>query len=99
MSTTLHDDAPSTRRVSTPTGDEARYVVKITYREPGYAERSGTRKSYTGSFVVHAVSERDAVAQAKIEFESIAALSGVSWVRLVDRIECRRVRDGERDPQ
>src|SRR5271170_4992429 len=69
------------------------YTVEITYREPGYAQRSGTDKPYGGRFVVRATDERHAIALAKAEFEAIAASSGVGWVRVIERIDCRRLSD------
>jgi hypothetical protein len=93
MSSTSDDSAPSTRRVSraNDAGPLSRYRVQITYREPGYAEHSGTDKPYTGRFIVQAADERDAIARAKAEFEEIARRSGVGWVRIIQRVDCEKL--------
>jgi hypothetical protein len=67
------------------------YVVDITYREPGYAQRSGTDKPYGSRFLVEAIDERDAIAQAEAEFKALAQKSGVGWVRVIERIDCRQI--------
>lgn len=67
------------------------WIVDITYREPGYAQRSGIDKPHSGRFVVRAVDRNTAIEQAKIEFEAIARESGVGWVRVIERIDCQRI--------
>jgi hypothetical protein len=89
------DEAPPTPREQ-PKGSHAAglaYVVVITYREPGYAQHSGTDKSYSGRFTVWAPDERSAIAQAKAEFEAVAARSGVGWVRDIEGVDCQQVND------
>ena len=71
------------------------YIVGITYREPVYAKHSGTDRPYSSRFVVQAAGEHDAIAQAKAEFEAMAVTSGVGWVRIIERIDCRRTNDTE----
>lgn len=102
MAAHSNDEPPVTTRARPPAVSRSArfaYIVEITYREPGYAERSGTHEPYSGRFVVHAADELDAVTQAKVEFESVAAASGVGWVRVIERIDCRRANDGEDDPK
>lgn len=88
------DTAPITRR--TPPGGQApplSWTVRIVYREPTYALRSGVDKAYSCSFVVEAKDEPDAIAQAKEKFEAMAARSGVGWSREIKRVECERSGD------
>jgi hypothetical protein len=98
MMTDRSNDAPPTvRNPTTPTEQEdlADYVVRIVYREPGYALRSGTHRSYSGRFIVRATSLPAALSAAKSTFEHIAAQSGVRWVREIDSITGRRLEPGE----
>lgn len=74
-------------------GAPGAFIVGITYREPVYAQRSGTDKPYSSRFVVQAADEQDAIAQAKAEFQAMAATSGVGWIRIIERIDCRRADD------
>jgi hypothetical protein len=90
MARKADDEAPTTRRTPTPGGRAPRAwcVVRIAYREPTYAQRSGTDKTYSCCFVVEARDERDAIAQAKAQFEAMAAKSGVGWIREIEHVEC-----------
>lgn len=94
------DDAPPTVRFHATAGpvlqDElSDYVVRIVYREPGYARTSGTHKSYSGRFIVRARSLSAALAEAKARFDQVAAQSGVGWVREIESIHGRRLEPGE----
>lgn len=63
----------------------AKYVVQVTYREPTYAEASGTERDYTWSWRIEAGSEDDARQEALAEFRKMQALSSVGWIREVVR--------------
>jgi len=100
MSIDSTDDAPATVRYLATTpgvqlGDLADYVVRIVYREPDYARRTGTHRSYSGRFVVRARSLNAAVAEAKARFEQVAAQSAVGWEREIESIGGRPVEPGE----
>ena len=105
MSAEAIDEAPPTVRfhpsaapavAPAPQGELSDYVVQIVYREPGYAERSGIHRSYSGRFVVRARSLQTALAEAKSRFEQVAQQSGVGWIRDIDSINGRRLEPGER---
>lgn len=100
------EQAPSTRRepfdrakplrswssgpTAAPTSSDE-YKVTIYYREPGYAERNGVvAQTYRGSFIVQATDEQGAIRRAVAEFDEIARLSSVSWVRVIESIVCER---------
>ncbi len=101
------DDAPITRRIPPSSGRGAArkraalpapaprpsWLVWIFYREPTYAQRSGIHETYSSRFAVRATDERAAIAQARAEFEAAAALSGVGWVRVIERVMCERAPD------
>jgi len=93
------DTAPITRKTSGAAGQAPRFswTVRIAYREPTYALRSGADNAYSCRFVVEATDERDAIARAKEEFEKVAARSGVGWAREIERFECERSGDAGRD--
>jgi hypothetical protein len=93
------DEAPITRKTRGADDQAPRFswIVRITYREPSYAQRIGTDTAYSHRFAVVAANEGDAIAQAKTEFEKMAMRSGVSWAREIERIECERSRDTGRD--
>ncbi len=100
MSIETIDDAPPTVRyhpatTPAPRVDLADYVVRILYREPGYAEKSGTHKQYSGRFIVRAGSLPSALAEAKARFHQIAAQSGVGWVRVIESIGGHLLEPGE----
>ena len=100
------DQAPSTRRERIerakllrgraigPTAAPANpdeYKVTIYYREPGYAQRNGAaEQTYRGSFIVQATDEQAAVRRAVSEFDQMARLSSVSWIRVIEKVVCER---------
>jgi hypothetical protein len=100
MSAATIDEAPPTVRFHAapslaPSGEPADYLVRIIYREPGYAQKSGTNRSYSGRFIVRARSLQAALAEAKARFDVLAAQSGVGWIRVIESIGGRRLEPGE----
>jgi hypothetical protein len=100
MSVEAVDEAPPTVRFHEAAapgsqGELSDYVVRIVYREPEYAQRSGTNRSYSGRFIVRARSLQAALAEAKARFDEVAAQSGVGWVREIETISGRRLEPGE----
>lgn len=97
MSIERVDDAPPTVRFHPGTAQDelGDYMVQILYREPGYARKSGTHRSYSGSFLVRARTLAAAIAEAKTRFEQLATQSSVSWIREIERIHGRKLEPGE----
>jgi hypothetical protein len=67
------------------------FVVTIAFREPTFELHGGRRPTlYSGSFVVVAESEEDAVRLALAEFRRLEALSWVGWSRHVESLSVAR---------
>lgn len=65
-----------------------RYAVTIYYREPSFEQRLGRQgEPFRFTFVVLARSKAGAILQARQQFEEMARLSSVAWVRDIVRIE------------
>jgi len=93
------DEEPPTARISeipeAPSEQVDDYSVEIIYREPSYALYSGTDRAYSAGFLVRARSLNAAIAEARSRFEQIAALSGVSWSRVIESMSGRRLEPDE----
>ena len=71
-----------------------RYVVRLTYVEPGYARARGIDEiPYAGEFEVRAFDPADAVRRATALFHDAARGSGVSWAREIQTATWRLIAD------
>ena len=70
------------------------FVVTIAYREPTFELHGGRGPTlYSGTFVVVAETEDDAVRVALGEFRRLEALSWVGWSRDVESLSVARSGD------
>lgn len=69
------------------------YRVRILYRERTYEKRAGAKpEPYRWTYKLQAPSEQQAVDLAVAEFQHIARLSSVGWVREIVAIEVHECR-------
>lgn len=81
---------PHSRATHEPTGPSSgsRFQVTIWYREPTYELVVGPKpEPYFCTYVVTALDSEHASRLAMREFDELARLSSVGWVRHVVRIE------------
>lgn len=67
---------------------KSEYRVTITYREPSYELRAGTKpKPFVASFHISAETNEEAERLAVEEFQKQEQASFVSWSRVIEKVE------------
>ena len=68
-------------------GPRTEFRIRIRYREPSYARRSGPpEQAYRWTYSIVADSEEQAKVMAQAEFRKMARLSSVGWAREITEI-------------
>ncbi len=86
----MSDSEGGAQIIPFPVGKSA-FLVRIEYREPTYELAVGRKpKAYSWTYRVHGRSREDAERLALAEFQQMARLSDVGWVREIVGISTNR---------